>query len=158
MFLNGGLFPETHHPVRVQKLLLGPFGFLLGRLFSRRTLGATFGRVFGAQTQPSDAELDDYWRLIAESGGPAVMHRLIRYMPERVRQRKRWVTAMQRCNVPLRVSDGAADPISGAHMVARYRELIPTPDTVLLEGIGHYPQVEAPSAVLDAYLAFRARS
>ncbi|MAL91582.1 MAG: alpha/beta hydrolase, partial [Pseudomonas sp.] len=36
VFLNGGLFPETHHPVRVQKLLLGPFGFLLGRLFSRR--------------------------------------------------------------------------------------------------------------------------
>ncbi|HBZ98771.1 MAG TPA: alpha/beta hydrolase, partial [Pseudomonas sp.] len=47
-------------------------------------------------------------------------------------------------DVPMRVIDGAADPISGAHMVARYRELIPAPDTVLLEGIGHYPQVEAP--------------
>jgi len=113
--------------------------------------------VFGAHTQPSDAELDDYWRLIAESDGPAVMHRLIRYMPERVRQRERWVTAMQRCNVPLRVIDGAADPISGAHMVARYRELIPTPDTVLLEGIGHYPQVEAPQRVLEHYFDFRAR-
>ena len=157
VFLNGGLFPETHHPVRVQKLLLGPFGFLLGRLFSRRSLGATFGKVFGAQTQPSDSELDDYWRLIAEGNGPAVMHRLIRYMPERVRQRERWVTAMQRCNVPLRVIDGAADPISGAHMVARYRELIPAPDTVLLEGIGHYPQVEAPEQVLEHYFDFRTR-
>jgi len=157
VFLNGGLFPETHRPVRVQKLLLGPFGFLLGRLFSRRSLGATFGRVFAAQTQPSDAELDDYWRLIAEGDGPAVMHRLIRYMPERVRQRERWVTAMQRCDVPLRVIDGAADPISGAHMVARYRELIPTPDTVLLEGIGHYPQAEAPERVLEHYFEFRAR-
>jgi len=86
-----------------------------------------------------------------------VMHRLIRYMPERVRQRERWVTAMQRCDVPLRVVDGAADPISGAHMVARYRELIPTPDTVLLEGIGHYPQVEAPERVLEHYFDFRAR-
>jgi len=157
VFLNGGLFPETHRPVRVQKLLLGPFGFLLGRLFSRRSLGATLGRVFAAQTQPSDAELDDYWRLIAEGDGPAVMHRLIRYMPERVRQRERWVTAMQRCSVPLRVIDGAADPISGAHMVARYRELIPTPDTVLLEGIGHYPQAEAPERVLEHYFEFRAR-
>lgn len=26
VFLNGGLFPETHHPVRVQKLLLGRWG------------------------------------------------------------------------------------------------------------------------------------
>jgi len=155
VFLNGGLFPETHHPVRVQKLLLGPFGWLVGRLFSRRSLAASFARVFGAQTQPSAAELDDYWRLIAEGNGPAVMHRLIRYMPERVARRERWVSAMQDCGVPLRVIDGAADPISGAHMVARYRELIPAADCVLLEDIGHYPQVEAPSQVLDHYLAFR---
>jgi pimeloyl-ACP methyl ester carboxylesterase len=53
------------------------------------------------------------------------------------------------------VIDGAVDPISGAHMVARYRELIPQPDTVLLEGIGHYPQTEAPDQVLAHYLQFR---
>ena len=32
-------------------------------------------------------------------------------------------------------------------MVARYRELMPTANVTLLEGIGHYPQVEAPQAV-----------
>lgn len=157
VFLNGGLFPETHHPVRVQKLLLGPFGFLVGRMFSRRRLAESFARIFGANTQPSEAELDDHWRLIAQNNGPAVMHRLIRYMPERVEQRERWVAAMQRSDVPLRVIDGAADPISGAHMVVRYRELIPAADTVLLEDIGHYPQVEAPRQVLEHYLAFRRR-
>lgn len=83
------------------------------------------------------------------------MHRLIRYIPERREQRDRWVAAMQKGDVPLRVIDGAVDPISGAHMVARYRELIPEPDTVLLEHIGHYPQTEAPSQVLQHYLAFR---
>ena len=40
-------------------------------------------------------------------------------------------------------------------MVARYRELIADADTVLLEGIGHYPQLEAPAAVLEHYLQFR---
>ena len=157
VFLNGGLFPETHRPVRLQKLLLGPLGFLIGRLFSRRSLGRSFGRVFGARTQPSEAELDAYWQLIAENNGVAVMHRLIRYMPERIKQRERWVAALQGCSVPLRVIDGAADPVSGAHMVARYRELVPSPDTVLLEGIGHYPQAEAPALVLEHYLAFRQR-
>ena len=49
------------------------------------------------------------------------------------------------------------DPISGAHMVERYRELIPDADTVLLPGIGHYPQTEAPVQVLKHYLAFRDR-
>jgi pimeloyl-ACP methyl ester carboxylesterase len=157
VFLNGGLFPETHRPVRLQKLLLGPLGFLIGRLFSRRSLGRSFGRVFGARTQPSEAELDAYWQLIAHNNGEAVMHRLIRYMPERIEQRERWVSALQGCSVPLRVIDGAADPVSGAHMVARYRELVPSPDAVLLEGIGHYPQAEAPEQVVEHYLAFRQR-
>lgn len=155
VFLNGGLFPETHRPVLVQKLLLSPLGPLIGRGFSRTKLGANFGKVFGPATQPSAAELDDFWSLVAAHDGPAVMHRLIRYIPERREQRDRWVAAMQKGGVPLRVIDGAVDPISGAHMVARYRELIPEPDTVLLEHIGHYPQTEAPSQVLQHYLAFR---
>ena len=155
VFLNGGLFPETHHPVRVQKLLLGPLGLLLGRLFSRRKLAQSFARIFGPHTQASEAELDALWQLVAYNNGPAVMHRLIRYMPERRQQRQRWVTAMQATTLPMRVIDGAFDPISGAHMVARYRELIADADTVLLDGIGHYPQLEAPAEVLEHYLQFR---
>lgn len=157
VFLNGGLFPETHRPVLLQKLLLSPLGGLVGRLFSRRKLAASLAQVFGPDTQPSDSELDDFWQLIAERDGPAVMHRLIHYIPERREQRDRWVAAMQRGGVPLRVIDGAVDPISGAHMVARYRELIPDADAVLLEGIGHYPQTEAPEQVLEHYLAFQDR-
>ncbi|MFP6799359.1 MAG: alpha/beta fold hydrolase, partial [Pseudomonas sp.] len=64
VFLNGGLFPETHHPVLVQKLLLSPIGPLVGRLFSRKKLAASFAKVFGPQTQPSPRELDDFWSLI----------------------------------------------------------------------------------------------
>ena len=157
VFLNGGLFPETHHPVLVQKLLLSPIGPLIGRLFGRKKLAQSFARVFGPQTQPSNSELDDFWSLIAANNGPAVMHRLIRYMPERRVQRERWVAAMQATQVPMRVIDGAVDPISGAHMVTRYRELIANPDTVLLEGIGHYPQTEAPAEVLAHYVQFRRR-
>jgi pimeloyl-ACP methyl ester carboxylesterase len=157
VFLNGGLFPETHHPVLVQKLLLSRLGGLIGRLFSRRTLAANFAKIFGPQSQPSAAELDDFWSLIASNNGPAIMHRLIRYMPERRVQRDRWLAAMQRGEVPLRLIDGGVDPISGAHMLARYRELVPNPDCVLLENIGHYPQTEAPAAVLRHYLEFRTR-
>jgi pimeloyl-ACP methyl ester carboxylesterase len=155
VFLNGGLFPETHRAVLVQKLLLSPLGPLIGRLFNRHKLASSFARIFGPQTQPSTALLDDFWQLIAVHHGPAVMHRLIRYIPERRVHRERWLAAMQRGEVPLRLIDGGYDPISGAHMLARYRELISDADTVLLDGIGHYPQVEAPEAVLQHYLAFR---
>jgi hypothetical protein len=40
-------------------------------------------------------------------------------------------------------------------MVEHYRQLIPDADSVLLPGIGHYPQLEAPVLVLRHYLAFR---
>ncbi len=157
VFLNGGLFPETHRPVLAQKLLLSPLGALVGRRFNRQRLAANFAKVFGPQTQASSAELDAFWQLIAHNDGPGVMHRLIHYIPERRQQRDRWVRAMQTTRLPLRVIDGAVDPISGAHMVARYRALIPQPDCVLLDGIGHYPQTEAPQQVLDHYFVFQSQ-
>ena len=154
VLLNGGLFPEAHRARPIQKLLLTPLGPLLGRLMSRRGFGRSFAAVFGAQTQPSEQELDDFWALVRENGGERVFHRLIRYIPERRANRERWVGVLQKTGVPLRVINGPDDPVSGAHMVARYRELVPRPDVVSLPGIGHYPQVEDAAGVLAAFSAF----
>ncbi|MFP3538336.1 alpha/beta fold hydrolase [Pseudomonas sp. SIMBA_021] len=155
VFLNGGLFPETHRPVLTQKLLLSPLGWMLGRTFSRQGLAKSFRQIFSPQNRPSESVLDDFWSLVQSNDGPRILHKLIGYIPERRARRERWVSAMQRGEVPLRVIDGALDPISGAHMVERYRQLIPRADTVLLPNIGHYPQIEAPLAVLKHYLEFR---
>ncbi|WP_095139540.1 alpha/beta fold hydrolase [Pseudomonas sp. Irchel s3a10] len=157
VFLNGGLFPETHRPVLMQKLLLSPLGWMIGRAFTRDALVKSFRQIFGPQTGPSESELDDFWSLIETHRGPRILHKLIGYIPERRVQRNRWLAAMQRSEVPLRVIDGEVDPVSGAHMVQRYRELIADADTVMLPGIGHYPQIEAPVQVLKHYLAFRER-
>jgi pimeloyl-ACP methyl ester carboxylesterase len=67
------------------------------------------------------------------------------------------VGALQKTRVPLRVVNGPQDPVSGAHMVERYRELVPDPDTVLLPGVGHYPQVEDADGVVRAFLDFHVR-
>jgi pimeloyl-ACP methyl ester carboxylesterase len=155
VFLNGGLFPETHRPVLMQKLLLSPLGWMIGRAFSRDGLVRNFRQIFGPQTRPSESQMDDFWSLVECQRGPRIMHKLIAYIPERRVWRNRWVSAMQRGEVPLRVIDGGVDPISGVHMVERYRELIPDADTVVLPDIGHYPQIEAPCEVLRHYLAFR---
>lgn len=154
-FLNGGLFPETHRALLVQKLLLSLVGRLVSRFTSRTRFEQNLRRVFSAQHPPSPELLDGYWALFTRGGGPWVMSRLIHYMPERVQHRERWVGALQHASVPLKLIDGADDPVSGRHMAVRYRELVPSADVTLLEGVGHYPQVEAPQAVLDAYLRFR---
>jgi pimeloyl-ACP methyl ester carboxylesterase len=157
VFLNGGLFPETHRPALVQKLLLSPIGWMIGRAFGRNALSDSFSQIFGPNTRPSESALDDFWSLISCNDGPRILHKLIAYIPQRRRLRERWVAAMQRDGVPMRVIDGEVDPISGAHMVERYHQLVPNADTVLLANIGHYPQIEAPVLVLKHYLEFRER-
>lgn len=152
--LNGGLFPETHRARLVQKLLLGPAGPLISRLNNRQRFARSLSAVFGPQTQPSEAQLDAFWQLMQENGGHRLGHRLIRYILDRRRHRDRWVSALQDTAVPLRLINGPEDPVSGAHMVQRYRQLVPQPDVVSLAGIGHYPQVEAPAAVAEAFMAF----
>ena len=71
-----------------------------------------------------------------------------------MRHRERWVGATQTSRVPRRFIDGLLDPVSGAHMVARYRELVVVADVVELAGVGHYPQIEAPDRVLQACREF----
>lgn len=156
-FLNGGLFPETHRPRFVQTLLASPLGSLVGRLSSKRAFASGLTAVFGPATPPGAVLIDQLWTLLRHRDGQRVLHRLIGYMAERRQHRERWVGVLTRTRVPLRVIDGAADPVSGAHMVARYRELVPAADAVELPGIGHYPQVEDPSGVLRAFLEFHER-
>lgn len=150
--LNGGLFPETHHALPIQKRLLGRWGWVLARLVTEKRFRRSLSNLFAEATQPSEADYAAYWQLMHRQNGERNLHRLIRYMTERRQHRERWVGALQQATVPIRLIDGLADPVSGAHMVRRYRELIPNPDVVELPGISHYPQVEAPEAVLRAFL------
>lgn len=153
--LNGGLFPETHKARMIQKLLLGPLGPFINRLTTKRTFDKSLSAVFGPGTKPSPEELDAFWRLINYNDGKHGFHNLITYMTDRKTHRERWVKALQESLVPIALINGSVDPVSGAHMVARYREVVsPNHFIVELAEIGHYPQVEAPKAVLEAYLQF----
>src|SRR5262249_23737442 len=105
-----------------------------------------------------EPELRCMWQLIAEHDGRAVMPQLLGYMRERRLHRARWVGVLVGARVPIRLINGSRDPVSGAHMVARYRELVPKPDVVELPRVGHYPQIEAPDAVVDAVLTARSTS
>lgn len=155
--LNGGLFPETHRLRPAQTALLGRFGWLVARLSNEAKFSAGMRQIFGPHSKPTAEEMHAFWCLFSESGGHRQAHRLIRYVLDRRKHRERWVGALQKTPVPLRLVNGPEDPVSGAHMAARYRELVPNPDIVSLPDIGHYPQVEAPDAVADAVIAFADR-
>lgn len=153
--LNGGLFSETHRPRPIQQLLLLPIlGSLITLFYNRNSFGRQFSAIFGANSQPTENELDDFWQLIEKDSGQRVMNKLIHFIPERTAYRERWVGALQNNTIPLKVINGVDDPVSGEHMVERYLELMPDANITRLEGIGHYPQVEAPEKTVDAYFEF----
>lgn len=154
-FLNGGLFPETHYATRMQRLLLSPLGALLNRLTGFKQFSKSFSAVFGKQTQPSELELREFWELIYFNDGRHLFSNLITYINDRRQHRERWVNVLKQSPVPLSLINGSVDPVSGQHMVARYKELECRLDHLLeLSEIGHYPQVEAPQRVAKAYLSF----
>jgi len=154
-FLNGGLFPETHQALLIQKLLLSPLGPLINKLTTRRRFDISVSRVFGANTQPSIEELDGFWALINHNNGRHLFHNLITYMSDRIEHRERWVTALKEAQMPLALINGSIDPVSGAHMIDHYRDSVGEPSFLRqLPTIGHYPQVEAPEKVAELYLDF----
>jgi pimeloyl-ACP methyl ester carboxylesterase len=156
-FLNGGLFPETHRARLVQKLLAQPvLGPLLARRMSFARFEATMLSISG-RSPPSREDLADLWQLIELDNGRQALARLINYMAQRRRHRERWVGALIESAVPRKLICGAVDPVSGAHLAARYTALVPEADVVVLDGVGHYPQLEAPGRVLEAYFQFRGR-
>jgi len=154
-FLNGGLFPETHKALLIQKLMLSPFGKLINTLTGFKQFGRSFSKVFGEQTKPSEQELRVFWEVINYNEGRHLFHNLMTYILDRKEHRERWVNALQASPAPLAVINGSLDPVSGAHLVVRYKELKCRLDYLKeLPNIGHYPHVEDPKAVFKAYSVF----
>src|SRR5579862_1657018 len=63
--LNGGIYPDLHRPVRLQKLLRSPFGPLVARLANEKRLSAALSAVFSSDHQPTRDELAQHWQAIA---------------------------------------------------------------------------------------------
>ena len=158
-WLNGGLFNEAYTPRLLQKVLsrtpLGDFlSPLQGSGLSRRMIEPTINELFGPDTKPSRRMLDLFHETFEYNDGKRVTHKVGRFVNDRYAHRNRWVRAMRQTDVPMRLIEGPADPNSGRHMAQRYLEVIPNPDVVMLDdNIGHWPQIEAPYAVLQNFLA-----
>jgi pimeloyl-ACP methyl ester carboxylesterase len=162
VFLNGGLFPEAHRPFLMMKLLKTPIvGAIIQYIIPRSLFGSAINKVFGPSTKRSKQELDEITNLLFYNAPYNLLQRLQCYLNERIANRDRWVNAINKVQtlsknpIRIRLIDGPCDPISGKHMVDRYREIITNPDTCLLNAnIGHYPNLEDPENTLKYFFDF----
>lgn len=152
-FLNGGLYPEFHKPLLVQKLMLTRLGPMLARFFTKRKLKSTFDSIFGDR-KASAQEIEAFWQLVEYNDGRMIAPQMLRYLVERRQHRERWVNGTEKTVIPVQMINGPLDPISGAHLAKAFAERNPRALVHSLPGVGHYPQVEAPDKVADLYLKF----
>lgn len=148
VWLNGGLFPDLHRPTSGQKLLRSPIGPIVARLFNEDRFAAAIREILGRQV--SDEAMHEMWLSMSARKGVRTSPRVLRYMDERREYADRWRAAIADYAGPQLFLWGPVDPVSGAHVVPRIREVAPGAEVVVLDeppAVGHYPQVEAPELV-----------
>ncbi|MEO1054488.1 MAG: alpha/beta hydrolase [Bacteroidota bacterium] len=152
--LNGGIFPESNTPRPIQKLLASSFGPIIGKFINFKRFSKSFSEIFAKDKKPGDEELEQFWSLITYKEGNKISHRVIQYLKERWEFHQRWSEALTKSTVPQMLIIGPEDPVSGQSIADRYKEIVPNPNVVILDGVGHYPQVEDPEGTLSNYLKF----
>jgi pimeloyl-ACP methyl ester carboxylesterase len=106
---------------------------------------AGLAATFSPSSSVSDAELEAQWELIARNDGHRLLPRLIRYIEERRRDESRYTGAIESHPSPLHVVWGADDPIAVVAMTERLRAARDDLAVELLDAVGHYPMIEAPT-------------
>ncbi|KAL6459613.1 hypothetical protein MHYP_G00313720 [Metynnis hypsauchen] len=155
---NGGIFPETHYPRLMQKVLKdsGFISPLLTRLITFPLFSRGIGDVFGPYTQPTEAEYWDMWTGIRFNDGNLVMDSILQYINQRLKHRDRWVGALTSTSTPLHMIYGPLDPVNPhPQFIHLYQKLVQRSTVSILdEHISHYPQLEDPTGFMNAYLNF----
>ena len=151
--LNGGLYPDLHHPEPIQTALLDPeLGPQISAGITEAALTAALAPTFadGFDPAPDSAAM---WTTMSRDDGHQLLHLWIRYIVDRRDNEDRWVQALEMTDVPLNFVWGLRDPISGAHMAARIRERLPHAPLEALHDVGHWPPLEAPERTVAAIRA-----
>lgn len=149
--LNGGIYMELHRALFTQKLLRTPgVGPVAARLTSWRLFRRQYPNVYANPSQFDEQHYRSQWSLMLYNGGRRVLHRIAGYMKERTRMGEHWTGPLERLDLPFRVIWGDRDPIAVYAIAQRLCSRNPGAVLHALDGIGHYPQLEAPQRVAQA--------
>jgi len=156
---NGSIYIEMAHLSVGQQLLLSlPDERLPDTAgIDGPTMQSSLAATFSTRSRPEPSDLEAEWELISHDGGHLLLPRTIRYIEERRRDQARFTGAIESHPSPLAIVWGTDDPIAVRDMATRLHGVRPDASLSWLEGIGHYPMLESPSAFLDAVVPALAR-
>jgi pimeloyl-ACP methyl ester carboxylesterase len=144
---NGSIYIQMAHLSAGQEVLLSLPDERLpeGAALDRRSLEASLAATFSPESSVPDEELAAMSAMIAQHDGHLLLPRLIRYIEERRAHESRYTGAIESHPSTLSILWGADDPIALVAMATRLHEARPDASLEILDGVGHYPMVEAPA-------------
>jgi pimeloyl-ACP methyl ester carboxylesterase len=149
---NGSIYIEMAHLTAGQQMLLAvddaPTDLVDGGSFQ-----AGLARTFSRASTVDDAELEVQWRLAARNDGHRMLPRTIRYIEDRRLEERRYTGAIETHASPLAVVWGADDPVAVVAMTATLHAARADAPITILDGVGHYPMIEAPERFAAAVRA-----
>lgn len=152
---NGSMHIEMAKLRLVQRLLKTPrLGDMLARFSSEPLFRLNIRNVFADREFLDDAEIHEMWTQMMGDGGREVASSVIRYLDDRWKFWHRWIGALRATtDLPVHIVWAKEDPVAVEAMAHVLHDEIPTSDLQLLDGVGHFPMIEAAErwsrAVLD---------
>lgn len=152
---NGSIYLGLAHLTAGQQMLrsLPDERLSEDRAPTEAALGEALRATFAPDAAVADEEVAAMARLVVAGGGHRLLPRLIRYLDERAEHEARWTGAIERHPSPLTIVWGDRDPIAVWSMAEQLHARRPDATLVRLDGVGHYPTVEAPARTSDALRA-----
>ena len=157
---NGSIYIDQAHLTSGQQMLLGlPDEVLAGPIpIDDATIARSLRETLSGATPlvpegwPEDPVPEAAAQVVRDDGH-RLLPRLIRYVEERRADERRFTGAIETDPTPLHIVWGLDDPIAVPSMVDTLLAARPDATATRLEGVGHYPMVEAPQRFLGAALA-----
>lgn len=156
---NGSIYISQAHLTQGQQMLLGLPDAVLppDAPLDARTLATSLRATFSPITPLvpagwSEDPVPPAAEQVARDDGQRLLPRLIRYIEERRANERRFTGAIESDPSPLHVVWGLDDPVAVPSMVDTLLAARADATAVRLEGVGHYPMVEAPQRFLEAVL------
>lgn len=151
VWMNGGLYPDLHRQTLGQQLLLDPeHGAALAAGMTEEPFTRAIEGTWGTRVPLDAPAVHAIWASMHQDGGVHLMHELLHYIADRREHADRWRTALEHNDRTNVFVWGDLDPVSGAHMIERVEERMPSADVRRLADVGHWPLLEAPDEVARA--------
>jgi len=142
---NGSMHIELAKLRLMQKLLRNRFiGNYIAKLSNKRILAKNLRNIYYEPSKISQDEIDTIWSMMNYKNGKDVIAKVSRYTYERQTLWHRWIGALKKTKLPIKIIWPKNDPIAVAEMANVIKNETKNSKITWLPNLGHFPMLEAP--------------